>query len=158
MIEAIKALKTNPGVESLIVVANSGIVIKHENMGYRQAVQHAALVLDLCDKSKKFVGGLLDPPDVRAPPPPPPPLPRVRNTSARRLSPAPLCTPCLLTPSVLYLLTAQNQVESIRLRAQDTETGHQHEMIVAQTAQYTLIVLQSADDGKERKDEDDEDA
>ena len=64
--EAIKSLKTNPGVESLIVVANSGIVIKHENMGYRQAVQHAALVLDLCDKSKKFVAGLLDPPDVRA--------------------------------------------------------------------------------------------
>ena len=112
--EAIKALKTNPGVESLIVVKNDGIVIKHENMAYRQAVQHAALVLDLCDKSKKFVGTLLDPPD--------------------------------------------NQVESIRLRAQDTETGHQHEMIVAQTPQYTLIVLQSADDGKEPKDDEDEDA
>eukprot|EP00937_MAST-01D_sp_MAST-1D-sp2_P007380 g7380.t1 len=107
--ETIKSLKTNPGVESIIVVKNDGIVIRNENVGYPQAVQHAALVLDLCAKSKHFVSNLLDPPE--------------------------------------------NEVESIRLRASDSDTGHQHEMIVAQTPQYTLIVLQGADDGKDIQEE-----
>ena len=76
-----------------------------------QAVQHAALVLDLCSKSKTLVGGLFEPPE--------------------------------------------NEVESIRLRAHCSYTGHQHEMIVAQTPQYTLIVLQGADDGKDVVEDDD---
>ena len=103
--ETIKSLKANPGVESIIVVKNDGIVIRNENVPYLAAVQHAALVLDLCSKSKALVGGLFEAPE--------------------------------------------NEVASIRLRAHCTYTGHQHEMIVAQTPQYTLIVLQGADDGKD---------
>ena len=110
MEETIKSLKANPGVESIIVVKNDGIVIRNENVPYPQAVQHAALVLDLCSKSKTLVGGLFEPPE--------------------------------------------NEVESIRLRAHCSYTGHQHEMIVAQTPQYTLIVLQGADDGKDVTEED----
>lgn len=35
-------------------------------MEYRAAVQHAALVLDLVSKSKKYMRELFEPPDVRA--------------------------------------------------------------------------------------------
>lgn len=43
----------------------SGIVIKYESMEYRTAVHHAALVLDLASKSKKYMRELFEPPDVR---------------------------------------------------------------------------------------------
>lgn len=42
-----------------------GIVIKYESMEYRAAVHHAALVLDLASKSKKYMRELFEPPDVR---------------------------------------------------------------------------------------------
>ena len=41
-----------------------GIVVKYENMEYKKAVQHAALVLDLCAKSKKYMRELMELPDV----------------------------------------------------------------------------------------------
>jgi len=41
-----------------------GIVIKYESMEYRAAVHHAALVLDLASKSKKYMRELFEPPDV----------------------------------------------------------------------------------------------
>lgn len=43
-----------------------GIVIKYESMEYRVAVHHAALVLDLASKSKKYMRELFEPPDVSA--------------------------------------------------------------------------------------------
>lgn len=43
-----------------------GIVIKYESMEYRAAVHHAALVLDLASKSKKYMRELFEPPDVGA--------------------------------------------------------------------------------------------
>ena len=77
--------------------------------------------------------------------------------------PLPLCvrslevhkefSPCLVPTLGPARHCAQNEVESIRLRASDSDTGHQHEMIVAQTPQYTLIVLQGADDGKDIQEE-----
>ncbi|CAM9854831.1 unnamed protein product [Ascophyllum nodosum] len=42
---------------------NDGIVIKYESMEYRTAVHHAALILDLASKSKKFMRELFEPPD-----------------------------------------------------------------------------------------------
>ena len=44
---------------------STGIVIKYESMEYRAAVHHAALVLDLASKSKKYMRELFEPPDVR---------------------------------------------------------------------------------------------
>lgn len=40
-----------------------GIVIKQENMEYKRAVHHAAVVLDLCAKAKKNVKDLFESPD-----------------------------------------------------------------------------------------------
>lgn len=45
-------------------LTKTGIVIKYESMEYRAAVHHAALVLDLASKSKKYMRELFEPPDV----------------------------------------------------------------------------------------------
>ncbi|CBN74959.1 hypothetical protein Esi_0060_0081 [Ectocarpus siliculosus] len=61
--EVIKELKTNPGFSAYVIMNNDGIVIKYESMEYRAAVHHAALVLDLASKSKKYMRELFEPPD-----------------------------------------------------------------------------------------------
>ena len=48
--EAIKDLKAETGYTAYALLNNDGIVIRHENMEYRKAVQFAHLVLDLCAK------------------------------------------------------------------------------------------------------------
>ncbi|CAM9888602.1 unnamed protein product, partial [Chrysoparadoxa australica] len=69
--EVIKELKKNPSFRqallprphSYVIMNNDGIVIKYENMAYTAAVHHAALVLDLCSKSSKYMRELFEPPD-----------------------------------------------------------------------------------------------
>ncbi|CAM9377919.1 unnamed protein product, partial [Choristocarpus tenellus] len=61
--EVIKELKTNVGFSAYVIMNNDGIVIKYESMEYREAVHHAALVLDLASKSKKYMRELFEPPD-----------------------------------------------------------------------------------------------
>jgi len=55
-----------------------------------------------------------------------------------------------------------NEVESLRLRAYEHDTGCQSEMMIAQTNQYTILVIQKsgevksdeeAGEGKEKRDE-----
>jgi hypothetical protein len=41
-----------------------------------------------------------------------------------------------------------NNVQSIRLRAKDRTTGHQHEVISAQTDAFTMVFFQGTHDGK----------
>lgn len=113
--EVIKDLKKNPGFSAYMVMNNDGIVIKYENMTYQSAVHHAALVLDLTAKSNKYLRELLEPPDVG--------LKRTsRWASCLKLT--------LLSPN------PQNEVESLRLRTQE------HEMIIAQHSNFTLVVIQ----------------
>ncbi|KAG5192827.1 hypothetical protein JKP88DRAFT_256844 [Tribonema minus] len=90
--EVIKELKKNPGFSAYVVMNNDGIVIKYESMSYQTAVHHAALVLDLVAKGKKYMREMFEPPD--------------------------------------------NEVESLRLRTEE------HEMIVAQHENFTLVVIQ----------------
>jgi len=61
--EVIRELKQNHGFQSYAIIRNDGIVIKFENMDMQKAVQTAHLVLDLCAKSKKYIGELIEPPD-----------------------------------------------------------------------------------------------
>ena len=48
--EAIKFLKAEEGYTAFALLNNDGIVIRYENMEYKQAVQFSHLVLDLCAK------------------------------------------------------------------------------------------------------------
>ncbi len=68
----VKELKKASGFSAYVIMNNDGIVIKYENMSYQTAVHHAALVLDLAEKSKKYARDLFQPSEVRkevAPPP-----------------------------------------------------------------------------------------
>ncbi len=54
MENVVKELKKASGFSAYVIMNNDGIVIKYENMSYQTAVHHAALVLDLAEKSKKY--------------------------------------------------------------------------------------------------------
>lgn len=60
--EAIKQLKTKPGFSSYILMNNDGIVVKFENVEYREAVMHAYHVLSLFARTKKHVAKLFPDP------------------------------------------------------------------------------------------------
>ena len=107
-----------------------GIVIKHENMEYKRAVQLAHLVLDLLAKVKRSVRTVCEPPDVR------PWLGWFGASSeiggvARSFS-----CPEYQPISQLVAQTRQNEVESVRLKAKD------YELLVGQSGSYTLAIVQ----------------
>jgi dynein light chain roadblock-type len=57
--EVIKQLKSKPGFASYILMNNDGIVVKHENIEYKEAVMHAYHVLSLFGRTKKHLQKLL---------------------------------------------------------------------------------------------------
>ncbi|KAJ0398982.1 hypothetical protein P43SY_003587 [Pythium insidiosum] len=62
--EVIKQLKSKPGFSSYILMNNDGIVVKHENIEYRDAVMHAYHVLSLFGRTRKHIHKLFpDPSD-----------------------------------------------------------------------------------------------
>jgi len=61
--DVIRDLKRIPGFSAYVILNNDGIVIKYENMSYKDAVHHAHLVLSLCAKSSRYIRDLLDAPD-----------------------------------------------------------------------------------------------
>lgn len=59
--ETIKDLKANDGFEALMLMNKEGIVIRWENMEYKEAVHYGTNVKSLFDKAGMFVGSLLEP-------------------------------------------------------------------------------------------------
>ncbi|CEG36353.1 Dynein-associated protein Roadblock [Plasmopara halstedii] len=53
--EVIKQLKSKPGFSSYILMNNDGIVVKYENLAYKEATMHAYHVLSLYGRSKKHI-------------------------------------------------------------------------------------------------------
>lgn len=61
--EVVKQLKSKPGFSSYILMNNDGIVIKHENIDYKEAVMHAYHVLSLFGRTKKHIHKLIADPN-----------------------------------------------------------------------------------------------
>ncbi|KAG6590548.1 Dynein light chain 2B [Phytophthora cinnamomi] len=62
--EVIKQLKSKPGFSSYILMNNDGIVVKYENLEYKEAIMHAYHVLSLYGRTKKHLQKLFpDPSD-----------------------------------------------------------------------------------------------
>ncbi|DAZ92955.1 TPA: hypothetical protein N0F65_012996 [Lagenidium giganteum] len=61
--EAIKQLKSKPGFSSYILMNNDGIVVKYENLEYREAVMHAYHVLALYGRTRKHIQKLFPDPN-----------------------------------------------------------------------------------------------
>lgn len=61
--EVIKQLKAKPGFSSYILMNNDGIVIKHENIEYKEAVMHAYHVLSLFGRTRKHIQKLFPDPN-----------------------------------------------------------------------------------------------
>ncbi|OWZ14897.1 hypothetical protein PHMEG_00011544 [Phytophthora megakarya] len=62
--EVIKQLKTKPGFSSYILMNNDGIVVKYENVEYKEAIMYAYHVLSLYSRTKKHLQKLFpDPTD-----------------------------------------------------------------------------------------------
>ncbi|TYZ55775.1 hypothetical protein PybrP1_012238 [[Pythium] brassicae (nom. inval.)] len=53
--EAIKQLKAKPGFSAYVLMSNDGIVVKYENLEYKEAVMHAYHVLTLYGRTKKHL-------------------------------------------------------------------------------------------------------
>ncbi len=64
--DVIRELRKIPGFSAYAILNNDGIVIKYDNMSYKTAVYHAHQVLSLAVKANKYIGDLLDHPDVSA--------------------------------------------------------------------------------------------
>lgn len=60
--EVIKQLKTKSGFSSYILMSNDGIVVKYENLEYKEAVMHAYHVLSLYGRTKKHLQKLFPDP------------------------------------------------------------------------------------------------
>lgn len=60
--EAIKQLKAKPGFSAYVLMSNDGIVVKYENLEYREAVMHAYHVLSLFARTKKHLQKLFPDP------------------------------------------------------------------------------------------------
>lgn len=60
--EAIKQLKSKPGFSSYLLMNNDGIVVKYENMEYKEAVMHAYHVLSLFSRTRKHLQKLFPDP------------------------------------------------------------------------------------------------
>ncbi|KAF1319459.1 Dynein light chain 2b, partial [Globisporangium splendens] len=60
--EAIKQLKAKPGFSSYLLMSNDGIVVKYENLEYKEAVMHAYHVLSLYGRTKKHLQKLFPDP------------------------------------------------------------------------------------------------
>jgi len=56
-------MKTVAGFHSLVILNNDGIVIKYENMSYKDALHYAHQVLSLSAKASKYTRDLFDAPD-----------------------------------------------------------------------------------------------
>lgn len=61
--EAIKQLKAKSGFSSYILMSNDGIVVKYENLEYKEAVMHAYHVLSLYSRTKKHLQKLFPDPN-----------------------------------------------------------------------------------------------
>ncbi|TMW67688.1 hypothetical protein Poli38472_011308 [Pythium oligandrum] len=61
--EMIKQLKSKPGFSSYILMNNDGIIVKHENIEYKEAVMHAYHVLSLFGRTKKHIQKLFPDPN-----------------------------------------------------------------------------------------------
>lgn len=61
--DVIRDLKRIPGFAAYAILNNDGIIIKYENMSYKDAVHHAHLVLSLCSKASRYMRDLLEAPD-----------------------------------------------------------------------------------------------
>ncbi|RLN14830.1 hypothetical protein BBJ28_00010673 [Nothophytophthora sp. Chile5] len=62
--EVIKQLKSRPGFSSYLLMSNDGIVVKYENLEYKEAIMHAYHVLSLYSRTKKHLQQLFpDPSD-----------------------------------------------------------------------------------------------
>jgi dynein light chain roadblock-type len=62
--EVIKQLKSKPGFSAYILMNNDGIVVKYENLEYKEAIMHAYHVLSLYGRTKKHLQKLFpDPSD-----------------------------------------------------------------------------------------------
>lgn len=53
--ETIKQLKAKPGFSAYVLMSNDGIVVKYENLEYKEAVMHAYHVLALYSRTKKHL-------------------------------------------------------------------------------------------------------
>lgn len=109
---------TSPGL------AWSGIVIKHEGVEYKRAVQFAQLVLGLLAKAKRAVKGVLDPADVR--------------TYLMRVHVYVECFDDVAYShkQLIPFYVRQNEMESLRLKTRD------YELLAGQSGAYTLVVIQ----------------
>ena len=58
--EVIRELKLIPGFSSYVILNNDGIVIKYENMSYKDALHHAHQVLGLTGKATKYIRDLFE--------------------------------------------------------------------------------------------------
>ncbi|KUF96868.1 hypothetical protein AM588_10009144 [Phytophthora nicotianae] len=61
--EVIKQLKSKPGFTSYILMNNDGIVVKYENLEYKEAIMHAYHVLSLYGRTKKHLHKLFPDPN-----------------------------------------------------------------------------------------------
>lgn len=61
--EVIKQLKSKPGFSSYILMNNDGIVVKYENVEYKEAIMHAYHVLSLYGRTKKHMQKLFPDPN-----------------------------------------------------------------------------------------------
>ncbi len=122
MENVVKELKKASGFSAYVIMNNDGIVIKYENMSYQTAVHHAALVLDLTEKSKKYAREVFQPSEVRR---------RVGSPHFKQF-----VTVHGVKTSSCCLSDTQNNVESLRLRTKE------HELIVSQKNHFTVAVIQ----------------
>ena len=58
--EVIRELKLIPGFSSYLILNNDGIVIKYENMSYKEALHHSHQVLGLTGKAAKYIRELFE--------------------------------------------------------------------------------------------------
>ncbi|CCI42488.1 hypothetical protein ABG067_006979 [Albugo candida] len=57
--EAIKQLKSKPGFAAYLIMSNDGIVVRYENLEYREAVMYAYHVLALYARARKQVAKIM---------------------------------------------------------------------------------------------------
>nr|CCA17078.1 conserved hypothetical protein [Albugo laibachii Nc14] len=57
--EAIKQLKSKPGFAAYVIMSNDGIVVRYENLEYREAVMYAYHVLALYSRTRRQVAKIM---------------------------------------------------------------------------------------------------
>ena len=128
--EVCKSLRGKPGFKGFIILNNDGIVIRYGPMTYEQAVQHASLALDLCGKSKATMKEIFVSTAIHI---------DTCVFSTIALSHYFSIHPNSFHPGYRNFTTRQpseNRVENVRLRTNN------HELIIAQHGNYTLLVIQ----------------